>query len=139
MPQNPVAPPPFRDLFYDSARFWEYRRIFYNAALVLVVALWVILTWPHFRLMLQWNSLLLMVVLGLIANLCYCAAYAIDVPLLNSSAERAWRKRLMDTLVSGHSLRYRSGQLLDRRRNLLVCSPTLAAYCAFPGLSAHSS
>ena len=93
MPQNPVAPPPIRDLFYDSARFWEYRRIFYNAALGLVVALWVILTWPHFRLMLQWNSLLLMVVLGLIANLCYCAAYAIDVPLLNSSAERAWRKR----------------------------------------------
>jgi hypothetical protein len=93
MSQNPVVPPPFRELFYDSVRFWEYRRIFYNAVLAVVVTLWLALTWPHFRAMLQWNSLLLMVVLGLIANLCYSAAYFIDVPLLSSSVASVWRRR----------------------------------------------
>lgn len=92
MSQYPVKAPAIRELFHDSVRFWEYRRIFYNAALVGVVLLWLTLTWPHFRAMLRWNSLLLMVVLGLIANLCYCAAYFVDIPLLNSSVASVWRR-----------------------------------------------
>jgi hypothetical protein len=85
--------PAFRELFRDSFKFWEYKRIFYNAALTVVVALWLGLTWPHFRPMLNWNSVLLLFVLGLIANVCYCAAYFVDVPLLSSPAASAWRPR----------------------------------------------
>ncbi|MGB2629310.1 MAG: hypothetical protein WAK20_21180 [Candidatus Acidiferrum sp.] len=93
MSQYPVKAPTIRELFHDSVRFWECRRIFYNAVLVGVVLLWLALTWPHFRAMLRWNSLLLLVVLGLIANLCYCAAYFVDMPLSNSSVASVWRQR----------------------------------------------
>jgi hypothetical protein len=55
--------------------------LLYNALLCLVVAAWVIATWPHFRPAMTLQSLLLLALLGLIANLCYCAAYLIDLPM----------------------------------------------------------
>ncbi len=62
----------------SPARFWELRRLVYNAILTLVVLLWLILTWPHFQLALTLSSLGKFAVLALLANLCYCAAYAAD-------------------------------------------------------------
>ena len=59
----------------DAARFWEFWRIWYNAILVAVVVLWVLFTWPHFRPALNLLDLGRMIVLALLANLCYCAAY----------------------------------------------------------------
>ena len=62
----------------DAARFWEQQRRWYNAILVLIVALWVIFTWPHFRPALNLVALGKTVVLALLANLCYCAGYAME-------------------------------------------------------------
>jgi|SRR5579871_3672166 len=62
----------------DAARFWERQRLWYNGVLLLIVALWVVLTWPHFRPAMNLIALGKMTVLALLANLCYCAGYAME-------------------------------------------------------------
>lgn len=84
---------PFRTLVSDAFRYWEFRRLFYNFALLAVVAVWLTATWPHFRPAMTLSSLLIMLVLGLIANVCYCAAYLVDIPLQLSSVGKMWRNR----------------------------------------------
>jgi len=93
---SPALPEPpfgsFRALLADALRFWELRRIFYNLALSVVAAAWLVLTWPHFRPMLVLHSLLLLFILGLLANACYCAAYFVDIPMQHSTLGTAWKR-----------------------------------------------
>ena len=39
----------FKQSVANALRYWETRRVLYNAVLTAVAAGWVILTWPHFR------------------------------------------------------------------------------------------
>ena len=87
------APPPFRDLLSDAIRYWEPRRIWYNAFLALIVLGWAAFTWPHFRSAFTWASLLLLFVLAVLANVCYCAAYVADIPMQYSAFRDVWRRR----------------------------------------------
>ncbi len=77
----------------EAARFWEPRRFYYNPILAAVVLLWVILTWPHFRPALTLGSLEAFIVLALLANLCYCAAYLADIftQFMSSASRRRFR------------------------------------------------
>lgn len=84
----------FKATLSDAARFWEWRRIPYNAVLLVVVLAWLFGTWPHFREALKLINLLRLLVLALLANLCYTAAYLVDLPLqasTGSSTRRNWR------------------------------------------------
>ena len=87
------APPPFKEVFTDAIRYWEPRRIGYNLVLTLIVLGWVSFTWPHFRGAFTWRSLLALVVLAVLANVCYCAAYLVDVPVQYSAFRDTWRRR----------------------------------------------
>ncbi|MFQ5706126.1 MAG: hypothetical protein ACE5HO_01670 [bacterium] len=89
---NRPHPSLLRESFAEAIRYWEKRRIPYNLVLVVVVVAWFVLTWPHFRAALNVNSFLLLVVLGVVANICYSAAYLVDVPLQFSSFRTAWRR-----------------------------------------------
>jgi hypothetical protein len=89
LPNPPLAP--FRDLLANSIQFWEPRRIFYNLALLVVIVVWFVVTWPHFRAALTLPSLFPMVILALLANACYCAAYFVDIPMQHSALGTAWR------------------------------------------------
>lgn len=94
LPAVSQAPqPPFREVLTDALRYWEPRRIGYNAALAAIVAGWVAFTWPHFRGAVAWNALLALFVLAVLANVCYCAAYVVDVPLQYSDFRDLWRRR----------------------------------------------
>ncbi|HXN99085.1 MAG TPA: hypothetical protein VN881_08430 [Candidatus Acidoferrales bacterium] len=77
----------------EAVRFWERGRLIYNFVLTGVVVFWVLATWPHFRPAMTLHSLLLFAILGLLANVCYCAAYLVDIPLrsLSLSSERQRR------------------------------------------------
>ncbi len=89
---NPTSP-----AFRDAARFWEPARLLYNAILTTVVLLWVVLTWPHFRAALTLGSFEAFVVLGLLANLCYSAAYVAELfmqPILPIARWRLFRRVL---------------------------------------------
>ena len=86
-------PETLRARLRDAARFWEPRRIAYNLILTAVVVAWLILTWPHFRPALTLQSLLLLLVLAAVANVCYSAAYLADVLLQFSPFRNLWQRR----------------------------------------------
>jgi hypothetical protein len=83
----------FRGLLADAIRFWELRRIVYNLVLIAFAATWLVATWPHFRPALQLIPLLQFAVLALLANVCYCAAYLVDIPMQSSALSAVWRRR----------------------------------------------
>ena len=78
--------------FRDAYLFWEPRRIWYNAILTIVVLLWVVLTWPHFRPALNLVTLGKMLVLALLANVCYCAAYIAEFLMQGALPVSFWRR-----------------------------------------------
>jgi hypothetical protein len=83
----------FRPAFADAVGFWEPRRLVYNLVLGGVVMTWIVASWPHFRPALTLDALLAFAVLGLLANLCYCAAYLVDIPMLLSGLGAGWKRR----------------------------------------------
>lgn len=82
-----------RELISDAIRYWEPRRVGYNLVLAAIVLGWVGLTWPHFRGAFTWPSVLAVFVLAVLANICYCAAYLIDVTVQHSVFRDSWRKK----------------------------------------------
>jgi hypothetical protein len=82
----------FQPSFAGAVRYWEPRRVVYNGALLAVSLGWFAAAWPHFRPALTWSSLPPLAVLALLANVCYCAAYLVDVPLQHSSIGPVWRR-----------------------------------------------
>jgi hypothetical protein len=96
----------FLQMLGDAARFWEPRRIAYNSILVGVVAAWVAATWPHFRPALTLEALGIMTVLALLANLCYCAAYFVDIPMQLSAVGADWRRSRWILWIAGMILAF---------------------------------
>src|SRR5260370_34016569 len=81
---------PFQGHFADAIRYWEPRRAVYNLVLIAVTVAWMVATWPHFRPALTLSSLPPMAALALLANVCYCAAYVVDVAMRHSSLNAVW-------------------------------------------------
>jgi hypothetical protein len=84
---------PFRDVITDAIRYWEPRRVGYNLVLAAIVLGWIVRSWPHFRGALDWPSLMALFVLAVLANVCYCTAYLVDIPLQYSAYQNSWRKQ----------------------------------------------
>jgi hypothetical protein len=84
---------PFKASLMDAIRYWEPRRLVYNLVLTAICTVWVIATWPHFRPALKLPTLLPLSALALFANLCYCAAYVVDIPLQGASFGESWKRR----------------------------------------------
>jgi hypothetical protein len=68
----------------DAVRWWEWRRITYNALLTAFFVALTIRTWPRLRPELGLDKVLPLLVLAVLANLCYSTAYLLD-PLLSAS------------------------------------------------------
>jgi len=84
-------PGQFSEILTNAIGYWERRRILYNLLLTAVVVAWIALTWPHFRPAFAWDSFVALLVLAVLANLCYCAAYVADLPMQHSSFRDLWR------------------------------------------------
>jgi len=94
-----------RESLTEAIRYWEPRRLVYNLVLGTVAIGWVVATWPHFRPVFTLFSLLRLAALALLANVCYCAAYVVDIPLRLSALSPIWSRRrwvlwLMGTLLA---------------------------------------
>lgn len=87
--------------FADALRFWETRRIAYNLALLAVTAYWLLESWPHFRPALTLHSLPPLMILAGLANVCYSAAYFVDIPFQLSASGSAWRRRRWALWLAG--------------------------------------
>ena len=85
----------------DAARFWEPRRLLYNLLLLGVVLVWVTSTWPHFRPAFTLESLRIITVLALLANLCYSAAYLAEILIQNATSSVAWHRQRWAVWVVG--------------------------------------
>lgn len=76
----------WRQRLTRASRFWEPRRIIYNLVLTVVVAFWVLFTWPHLRPAINLNVLLLLSILAALANICYSAAYLVELTIRASAS-----------------------------------------------------
>ncbi|HYM74685.1 MAG TPA: hypothetical protein VE377_01800 [Candidatus Dormibacteraeota bacterium] len=85
----------------DAARFWERQRVWYNGVLLAVIVLWVVLTWPHFRPAMNFMALGKMTVLAVLANLCYCAGYAMEGFIQPLVPRAYWRRLRWGVWVGG--------------------------------------
>ncbi|HKW00098.1 MAG TPA: hypothetical protein VJN96_09745 [Vicinamibacterales bacterium] len=75
----------------SGLRYWEPRRVIYNAVLALVVLGHVWSAWPASRDKLSVDLVLVCFVLAVIANILYCSAYVADMFLQFSGLEIATR------------------------------------------------
>ena len=76
----------------DALGYWERRRMIYNSLLMAVVLIWIIGTWPHFRPAFTWDSLGALLLLAVLANVCYSAAYLADLPMQYSLLGGFWHR-----------------------------------------------
>jgi hypothetical protein len=72
-----------------AGRFWEPLRIIYNSLLAVIVFIWLVASWPHFRPAMTMPNLLRLLGLAAIANVCYTAAYFVDIPLQSVLRQRS--------------------------------------------------
>jgi hypothetical protein len=108
-PADPLPPSPassIRATLADAARFWEPRRILYNVVLAAVTIAWFAHAWPNFRAEFTLPGLIPLSVLALIANLLYCAAYFIDVPMQLTPFSALWKRRRWILWLAGTLLAF---------------------------------
>lgn len=84
--------PVLRDILTDVIGYWERRRLYYNLILALVVVGMALLIWPRTLRLLSLQNLLWIFVLAVLANVCYSAAYAVDIVVQLSAYREGWRR-----------------------------------------------
>jgi hypothetical protein len=81
-----------RDYLTDAIRFWEPRRVLYNAALSAIVITYFALEYPASRSVLSLDFALGLFILAVVANVAYCAAYLVDVFVQASAFREVWQR-----------------------------------------------
>ena len=79
-----------REFLSNAIRYWEPRRILYNLVLAVIVVVHFVHGLPFSKSALQFNSLLLLFALAVLANVAYCAAYIPDVFAQMSGLRDSW-------------------------------------------------
>ncbi|HEY4342255.1 MAG TPA: hypothetical protein VGM97_20090 [Steroidobacteraceae bacterium] len=74
----------------EAIRYWEPRRIAYNFILFVEVAALYVAHLPTSRSNLDFNLVLALFVLAVLANVAYCAAYVVDVLSQLSTFRTSW-------------------------------------------------
>lgn len=82
-----------RESVTDAIRFWEFRRLAYNAVLAFVVLFYFGKNYPVSRGVVTLDGVLFLFLLVVLANVAYCAAYVVDVFAQMSGYREQWRKR----------------------------------------------
>lgn len=85
----------------NALRYWEPRRLVYNAVLACVVVAEFIAAWPALREKLSADLLLGLFILAVLANVAYCAVYAADLFVQFSGLDAAWRRGRVFLLIVG--------------------------------------
>src|SRR5262245_20235915 len=93
--------PRFADLAGEAIRYWERRRLLYDPALLAVVLAHFIASWPGSMMMLRRDPLLMLFGLAVLANVAYCAAYAVDLFVQFSGARASWMRWRWTVLLVG--------------------------------------
>jgi hypothetical protein len=79
-----------REALSQAIRYWEPRRLVFNALLLIEVAVIFTANLPLSRAHFSINSALMLFVLAVLANVAYCAAYIVDVLAQLSTFRIGW-------------------------------------------------
>jgi hypothetical protein len=82
-----IAP---RDALTDAICYWERGRVVYNLALATIVIAYYFAGWPMSAARLGWDLAQQLFLLGVLANIAYCAAYVPDLLMQLSDLRSAW-------------------------------------------------
>jgi hypothetical protein len=85
----------------NALRYWEPRRLIYNAVLALVVLGHFMARWPASRNALSMDLALGVFMLAVLANIAYCAVYVPDLFVQFSGLDAAWRRGRVLLLIIG--------------------------------------
>jgi len=80
-----------KDIVTESLRYWEPRRIAFNAVLALVLAGSFFYHQPTLAA-LGWPPVIGLLLAAVLANVLYCTAYAADLLVQLSDYQAAWRR-----------------------------------------------
>lgn len=81
-----------RESVTDAMKFWEPRRVVYNAALAIIVIGYFAADYPHSKSTLTIDTVFVLFLLAVLANTAYCTAYIADLFAQASGFREAWRK-----------------------------------------------
>jgi hypothetical protein len=95
------AEPTFGEVAGSALRYWEPRRLLYNAALLAVVGAHIWSGWPETRASLERDPMFLFFLLAVLANVAYCAVYPLDIFVQFSGARGAWPRWRWAVLAVG--------------------------------------
>jgi len=82
-----------RSALSDAVRYWEKMRVVYNIGLLLIVAGHFIYNMPRSVDVINVDFILMFIVLAVLANVFYSAAYIVDVFLQLTDLAAVWRKK----------------------------------------------
>lgn len=82
-----------RSAFTDALRYWEKKRIIYNIGLLLIVGGYFIHYMLQSAAVISFDSVLMLFILAVLANVVYSSAYIVDVFLQLTDFADVWRKR----------------------------------------------
>jgi uncharacterized membrane protein YfcA len=91
----------FREQITEAMRYWEPRRLIYNAALALIVLAYFAAGYPGSKQSLQLDHILVIFLLAVLANVAYCAAYVVDAFAQASGFRETWRKHRWIVFATG--------------------------------------
>jgi hypothetical protein len=103
----PATPSPehkrasLREMITDAIRYWEPRRLIYNAALAIIIIGYFLAGLPESRSTLTFNGILFLFFLAVLANVCYCGAYVADLFAQFSGFRGFWLRWRWLLLVVG--------------------------------------
>lgn len=91
----------WRDYLSNAIRYWEPRRVAYNLLLAAIVIIHFVKELPFSKTVVGVNSILLLFLLAVLANVAYCAAYIPDVFAQMSGLRESWLRHRWIVLVVG--------------------------------------
>jgi hypothetical protein len=90
-----------REALSEAIRYWEPRRLIFNAVLLAVVAAVYFGSAANARARLDFDLLQGLFVLAVLANVAYCAAYVVDVSVQMTTLRETWLRRRWILLLIG--------------------------------------
>jgi hypothetical protein len=98
---EPAPPPGWRSILTNALRYWEPRRLIYNGVLAIIV----LLHWLDAKTASEVNythgHIMWLILLAVAANICYCAAYGVDILVQLSDFQKSWLQWRWALLVLG--------------------------------------
>jgi len=89
-----------KEIITDSIRYWEPRRIVFNAALALVL----VASYGYYQpslASLHWQPVIGLLLMAVIANVLYCSAYLADIFFQMSEYRQTWKRYRLALLATG--------------------------------------